>query len=757
MKPLLRSRPQRIATGVVALLMGGVGFLPLFGGPGYEHALASGLVVPSAAAIATAFDVAGDPKVEPGAAFGRAVASGSWLAFVSLATAVLHGLRVGICEWWGALVAYALTAGAGAVLGGAWGALVGELGRRRKRRRLFCVLLALAAPLAGVVVSVARFVTSPMVFAFDPFVGYFSGTLYDTVIDPGIALYTYRFGTLCTLVFAGLFAASLERHWDGGLRGAPDARGKRWLALLFGVASLGITYEGDALGHWSTTASIARDLGARTSGPRCEIVYPSTTRKDEAELVLKDCEEQLASVEKVLGARGPERITAFFFRDAADKKRLMGAADTYIAKPWRHEVYLQVGPYPHPVLGHELAHVVAGSFGRGPFRVAGAADGIWPNPGLIEGVAVAASPDDEDLTDAQWARAMMDLGILPPMKHIFAMGFLGENSQKSYTLAGAFVSWLIETRGAALVRDWYAGGSIEALAGKSWEDLDAEFRRYLTVLPLGAEATAYAKAKFGRPGVFGRKCPHVVDALRREADKCRDTQQAERAVKLYDDALARDPTDHASLHGRALVWLRQSDAPRGESALGALASDDKTPRTWRDRAEEALADHELLEGNFDSAAARYLAIAARTQDEDAARTLEVKAIAAKDPVIRPAVTTLLVGTKFHPADLVAAAFELGGATTGERSPLAEYLIGRNLEQRGWWVEAARHLDAALAGELPSPRVVREALRLRAICACALGDRAAGESVRARLDAAFTGSSGGRKASVERLIARCAAK
>jgi tetratricopeptide (TPR) repeat protein len=750
--------------------MGGVGFLPLFGGPGYEHALASGLVVPSAAAIATAMDVSGDaPRsaeggrrpegqarpVEPSAAFGRAVASGLWLALVTLATAVLHGLRVGICEWWGALAAYALTAGAGAVLGGVWGALAGELGRRRKRRRLFCVLFALAGPIAGVVVSVARFVTSPMVFAFDPFVGYFSGTLYDTVIDPGIALYTYRFGTLCTLAFAGLFASSLERHWDGGLRGAPDARGKRWLAVLFGAASLGITFEGDALGHWSTTASIARDLGARMSGPRCEIVYPSTTRKDEAELALKDCEEQLASVEKVLGARGPERITAFFFRDAGDKKRLMGAADTYIAKPWRHEVYLQMAPYPHPVLGHELAHVVAGSFGRGPFRVAGAAGGIWPNPGLIEGVAVAASPDDEDLTDAQWARAMMDIGILPPMKHIFAMGFLGESSQKSYTLAGAFVSWLIETRGAALVRDWYAGGSIEALAGKSWDDLDAEFRRYLSALPLGAEATAYAKAKFGRPGVFGRKCPHVVDALRREADKCRDTQQAERAVKLYDDVLARDPTDYASLHGRALVWLRQSDAPRGESALGALASDDKTPRTWRDRAEEALADHELLEGKVDSAAARYHAIAARTQDEDAARTLEVKAIAAKDPVIRPAVTTLLVGTKIHPADLVAAAFELGAVQS--RSPLAEYLIGRNLQQRGWWDEAARHLDAALAGDLPSPRVVREALRLRAICACARGDRAAAESVRARLDAAFTGSSGGRKASVERLIARCAAR
>src|SRR6185369_12356527 len=117
--------------------------------------------------------------------------------------------------------------------------------------------------------------------------------------------------------------------------------------------------------------------------------------------------------------------------------RFMGASSTYIAKPWRAEVYVQRAAYPHPVLGHELAHVVAGSFGRGPFRIAGAVGGLLPNPGLIEGIAVAAAPDDEELEGAQWARAMMDIGILPDMEHVFSLGFLGDASSKSYTLAGA--------------------------------------------------------------------------------------------------------------------------------------------------------------------------------------------------------------------------------------------------------------------------------------------------------------------------------
>jgi hypothetical protein len=248
--------------------------------------------------------------------------------------------------------------------------------------------------------------------------------------------------------------------------------------------------------------------------------------------MLADCEEELASVEAWLGARGPDKVTAYFFRDAGEKKRLMGAADTYIAKPWQRAVYLQVASYPHPVLGHELAHVVAGSFGRGPFRVAGPLSGIWPNPGLIEGVAVAASPDDDELTDAQWARAMKDLGLLPPIGSVFSMDFLGANASKSYTLAGAFVRWLVDERGAGIVRAWYGGGDLEALTGAKWNELDARFRAYLDTLQLSPEAQAFAKAKFDRPSVFARTCPHVIDAMKREADRCASGMQIDRAVKL---------------------------------------------------------------------------------------------------------------------------------------------------------------------------------------------------------------------------------
>lgn len=773
-RSLLRVTGARAALFVL-VAMGAIGFLPLFGGPGYEQSLATGLVVPSAAAIAMALDAAkSDESRTPLASVARGMVLGFVLATLSLATALVHGVRVGICEVSGALLYFALTAGLGCVMGGAWGAVVGEtvaaLVRRKRvvrprRRAVLAVVLALAGPVICAAVSVYRFISAPMIFAYDPFVGFFSGTLYDTVIDAGTPMLTYRLGSFATWTALLLFASVLERHEDRrfGLvldlrTGATRARAA--LGLFFALTSVLMILVGTRLGHFSTSESIAKDLGAEKHGARCDVVYPNTTREQEANLLVKDCDEEIAAVEKRLGTRGPARIRAFFFRDSEDKKRLMGAAHTYIAKPWREEVYLQLGGYPHPVLGHELAHVIAGSFGHGPFKTAGKLGGLLPDPGLIEGVAVAASPDDEDLTDAQWARAMMQIGILPDMRHVFSLGFLGDASSKSYTLAGAFITWMGERFGFDVVRAWYGGGDVEALTKLSWPALEKSFRDDLLKVPLPAEAESFARAKFARPGIFGRKCPHVVDALRHEADVCRDTQRYLDAIRLYNEAIAKDAHDFASKKELATVERRHGDREKGRAALTELATADekKVPRTYRDRAEESLADAQLIDGDYDGAATRYEALAKRTVDEDTARTLEIKALGARDPAAREAVQALLLGDQKHGADIFLGGVELGAWRAKTPSGLVSYLVGRNLVGRGFYERGERHLDDALELTLPTARVTRETLRQRAVAACALGEVETLAKLRARIegpDDPFKGASGGRREATLRMIDRCA--
>ncbi len=426
-------------------------------------------------------------------------------------------------------------------------------------------------------------------------------------------------------------------------------------------------------------------------------------------------------------------MTAYFFRDANEKRRLMGAAETSIAKPWRREVYVQLAGFPHPVLGHELAHVVAGAFGRGPLRVAGAAGGFWPNPGLIEGVAVATSPDDDELADAQWARAMLDLGILPRAWRLFSFGFLGENAAKSYTLAGAFVEWISRARGAAVVRAWYGGASLEALTGASWTSLDEAFRESLRGLTMPPEASSYASAKFARPSVWARKCPHAIDALNREGDRCRDDHRFARAASLYEEVLQHDPRDwHARFEqGRIDAFFGDSevDTGRGRAELARMADDEGAPRTWRDRAAEALADDDLGRGLDERAAVAYRTLEARTLDEDAGRTLEVKARAAGDASSRRALLDFLVGRPGHPVDSWLGALSLGVWAEEKLGSVAAYLVGKNLATRGEHARAVPWLDRALDAGVPTARIGRELFRQRAVCACVLGDREALEHVR----------------------------
>ena len=805
------SRARIVASAVVLLVLSAIGFLPLFGGPGYEHSLASGLLVPAAAAVTVAIELSSSAGSAPLQCVARGMFVGAWLAAIALLTALLHGMRAGMCDFWGGTVFFLLTAGAGAVMGGLWGAIVAEACRVKQWGRGASVLLALAGPLAGIVVSVGRFYASPMIFAYDPFFGFFSGTLYDTIIDVRTELWTYRAGSLATVAGVALVASALGRSARGTLvlvGAAPihmeSARARRTyptvLRLALGASALTasavVTAAGPALGHWQTAASIAAALGGVVRGSRCAIVYPDSLLAQQASLLLRDCEQELAADEERLGVRLDGKLTAYVFRDADQKRSLMGAAQTSIAKPWRREVYIQVSGFPHPILGHEIAHVVSGTFGRGPFRIAGAADGLWPNPGLIEGVAVATSPDDDDLTDAQWARAMLDLGLLPPVERLFSLGFLGENASKSYTVAGAFVRWVKERWGIGLVRAWYGGASIEGLTSENWNALNEQFLRSLRELAMPPEASAYAKARFERPSVWARKCPHVVDALNRQADRCRDEHRFARATSLYEDALARDDGDwHARFDkARIDVWYGttvggKGPASQGWKELDAIASDERAPRTWRDRAREALADVDLANGREELAGAAYRSLAADVLDEDVARTLEVKALAARDPAARRAILDLLVGSPGRPIDAAMGPFSVGAWAAETREPLAQYLAGKTLALHDEYARAAERLDgvdhAAFGGRAVgvdhaafgeravgvdhaafgeravtfalSDRVARELLRVRAICACALRDDAGLERVEAIVDGAsspFAGASGGRREWLRAFVTRC---
>jgi tetratricopeptide (TPR) repeat protein len=749
MRPLHRSRPLQIGLAVVVVAMGALGFVPLFDGPGYESSLGAGILLAFAVSVATALSVS-SPIPEDGGglaprdALFRGLATGALFAFAAWLTTLGHGLRAGFCDALSGSECFALGPAAGALLAGAWGALAGGMARGRRRRRLVAVLLAVLGPLASILFSVGRFYTSPMIFAYDPFVGYFSGTLYDTLIDFS-GLLSYRAGSAATLFAVVVLALHLGRD-DGRLR--LRGIGHPGLALAGALAGLGgllANVYGDRLGHWQTSATIAATLGGRTEGVRCSVVHARSLRPTDAQRFARDCDAHVAVLERWFGAPGPARITAFVFESSAQKGALMGAAETFIAKPWRREIYVQAASYPHPVLGHELAHVIAGAFGRGPFRVSGGLGGLIPDPGVIEGVAVAAEPPEGDLLPREWAKAMKDLGLLPRLDHLFTLGFLGENAGVAYTVSGAFVGWIHQRFGADAVRAWYGGRPLPEVTGVPWADLEQRWHDDLDRQALPEAARATGKARFDRPAIFGRRCPHVVDGCRARGERLRGGGDYEGAVAAFDEVLALDPHDDGTRISIARTRVREGHEAEAAAALTGLADDPKVARHVRDRALEELGDLALANydggltrgqpalpppnppvlpdrGSGDEAAARYAEVMSRTLDEDALRNLAIKVEAAKNARLRPAVVALLVGHGERGPDRNLAMELLSQAASAEPpSGLAHYLIARQYFNAGQYEEAADRLDHALRERIEVERARVEAERLRMVIACALGD------------------------------------
>jgi tetratricopeptide (TPR) repeat protein len=720
---LLRSRTERIGVGVAAGLLTVLGFLPQLGGPGYDAALVAGVVLPAACAITTALVVARSTS-EPALALARGLHLGLVATAVAIALSFLHGLRVGLCDPSEGLLLLLLGPGFGALMGGATGAFVGLAARRIvKRRTLFAVGLALGAPLGGIVVSLVRFYTSPMVFAFDPFFGYFSGPIYDTVIASLWPLVTYRVGTLGTLGALCAFALLVRRDSQGGVVIlAKERPNVAILGLFSATLSLLITAYGTELGHFSTPSSIQRALGRSTAVGRCDLIYSSALLESDVRRLGRECDAHLGQIERFFEIAGPERVRVYVFANDGEKGRLMGAARTYIAKPWRSEVYVQAAGFPHPVLGHELAHVVSRSFGSGPFRVAGLLGGWLPDPGRIEGVATAASPDENDaLTLEEWAAAMKELRLLPELASLFRLSFFGHNAAQAYTAAGAFVRFLRAEFGAEAVRRWYQGEPLSVVTHSDLPSLERRWHAALAQVPLSGAVLANAKARFERPAFFARHCPRVIDRQAGEANGRLGAGDLKGALAGFRQVLALDPHDSGARLGISACTAKSGNWSAAAKSYAELArATDAAP--WAKLAAlEARADLLLRAGQLDAARDQYAELEQRLVDSDRLRTLDVKRLA-DTGIARDAIITLLIGDELGPSWDVAAA-KLGEWSVLEPSSgLADYLLAKNLYNRGRFKDAALYLNRAISRQLPEPRVLDEALRLRAVLGCALLDR-----------------------------------
>lgn len=711
----------------VALALLFVLLSPLTGVPGPESALVLGLILPpfvsgAGARLALAARTTGLTRS------GELLERATWVAAgaIALPTAILalNGLRVPWCAPWEGLAFVALGPGIGLLLAGMVGVAIGVLIERPR----LATFVAVVVPILAALGSASLLYTSPAIFAYGHFFGYFPGTLYDPDVAIETPYLTFRvlsgaqIGGFVALVLASVdprtarISGSVARTRIGALG----------IGALFFAAALYGEVRATDLGHRSTAESIAERLGTTLHGEICDVVLPRELPRERAARLRDECDLRVAQSAQGLGVQQRERVTAFFFRDTREKRELMGASGTYIAKPWRNEVYLQLSGWPHPVLAHEIVHVVAGNAGVGPFRISGGLGGWLPAPGIIEGTAVALAWEERDgLTPHQWARAMMSLEMMPSISQTEGLAFLLQPASRAYVTSGSFVRWILETRGGDVVREIYRRGEYEGALGMSLEDAEREWREYLREeIPLPPEALAMAEARFERPAIFAQVCPHRVAALMEVAMGDLAAGDDRHAAQVCGDILDIDPRDTRARAWMAVALARDGDLARARQELDRLIGPPSASRPVIRAARQGIADALWAAGHEDEAATMYRAILAEPLGDEEARQIEVRLLAVESGLpggehLREVFAPPPDATH----DSVTAMQAIMRLRELRPDGLGPYLEARQMLQRERFDRAEQALREVQERGLPTERLRREARRMRAIVEFGLGRRA----------------------------------
>jgi hypothetical protein len=643
--------------------------------------------------------------------WGASIA-GSWLVLLlPLVVSLGNGLRVRNCDRVGGLVWYALLPALSALAATATGVLAAVTVRRAR-------LLGYGVFLASLAWALYRFLAAPPVNAFDPFGGYFPGTLYDENVTVPAALYWARLYHL-TASLAALALAS--RFLDGETLRLKLGAAKR-RPLLFTIAlSLGALYlgaSGGRLGFARSAEDIARALGGERRTEHFVLHY-SPTGPFAADLDLHAAEHELRwrELHDLWKIDPGVPIHAYLFDSVAQKQQLMGAAHTSVAKPWRKEIYLQYEAWPHSVLPHELAHVFAGAFGDPLLHVS--RDGVSLNLGLIEGSAVAASwhgSSSLGLTPHQQAQVMRKAGIAPPLTEVLGIRFLGFNNGAAYAEAGSFCRWLLDTRGPEPLEKVYRrGGSEQAFLdayGISLRQLAAEWGRFVDGLEAPESQRQLAEERLSQPSVFHKVCAHELAVRREAASHAAAAGDHVRALQLLDGVCHDDPDDPdnlAELMDAARAGKRDDDA---RAAAERLMRHPKATPALRARALMLVGDLALARRDFAAAAQAYLAAEKLPLDEASGRLVTVKRMAAQMAPPPDALVRFLVEAAREPPLMLATAQELAQSDPG--NGLYLYLYGRQLSERSLFARAAEALERSRRLGLPDARFQREADRIAGI-------------------------------------------
>lgn len=694
--------------------------LPLVGTLGYECSVA--LTAPfSLLGVFVGVDAVRGARPELDAIARAAARELLALAGVALLILALAQVYHPSCDPWTGLAFFLLGPVLSAMLGavaGIWGAALVQ----SPPRRWLQLLVGLCPHLFCLVVGLLRLYVDPVVFAADPFWGFFAGPLYDEgVTVDGRYLLFRAYNLLAAAAALAAFRLVGER-----LLGAPaPTRGRPWALVVLVVGLSGAGWLGlrpAQSGFHATIAGIEEALPATRVTEHFILHYaPVSAAAREIDVIAAEHEFAWQRLAAVLGRAPGPKIHAFIFPTPEMKRQVIGAGHTEVAPPWRLHLYLNHQPFPAAVMPHELAHAFSSTVGDPVFGVAGALDrrGLRLNMALVEGFATALAPRPRDGLDLHDQAAALDrLDLRPGLGGIMGVAFWGQASRRAYTAAGSFCRWLLETQGAERLAALYrSAGDFDAVYGRPLADLEAAWVDFLRARPLRPRDIEAMRQIFEQRSIFQRPCAHRSAALRAEAAHESARGLDAPAILALETLCAIEPDRPEHRLHLATSLAGAGRLAEASATLHAALALPGLTTTLRAAALLHQGDLALVAGDLSGAQAAWQAALASATVEEQQRALQVRLRAAHDPRLTPLVRDYFLPFEAAALRPTAPLRRLHAAERWAADPrhgaLGAYLLGLQLLGVEDHAAALPHFEHAVAprpGEdpLPSPELLRSA-------------------------------------------------
>ncbi len=451
----------------------------------------------------------------------------------------------------------------------------------------FRILTFIIIFLVILLLPLIEFYFNPQVYFYNLIIGFFPGTIYDEDLAVDRLLLSYRIiqFALSLLIIFLAYNVSTKK-----------IKKATFIFTTFLVLLISFIIK-PYLSFATNMERLEKNLTGKVKTEHFDILYSNSIDKNSILHLALLHEYYYEQVNQKLELNFKERITSIVFRDANEKRNLIGAGNADIAKPWLKQIYLNFPTYME-TLKHEIVHIIAAEFGTTPFKVA---ENI--NPAMIEGLAMAIENDYDGYSVDHLAKLAYGSGYKVSMQNLFTgLNFMNNYSSISYIYAGSFIKFLIDKYGVTKVKQLYSNIDFYSMYNKNISILQDEYEAYLKTVEVKYNRNM-AQMYFGGKTIFKKHCARTAAYKTKKAISIFNQGNSQEAEVLFNDVYNYSGS-YSSLRGLSNSRIKQK-----KYDIAAKYLSEEAPKffdsPYKFNLELILGDLYVLNDKYESAKAIY--------------------------------------------------------------------------------------------------------------------------------------------------------